>query len=138
MMMESAPGLVNWHPVNKVKRPGVHRLACLQAVACGSDTVQYFQWRKGRGSFEQFHGAVVDHLGTDDTRVFKEVAEVGEALGKLSNLAGTLVKTKAALLFDWDNRWAIQDVKALAAVLLSGRNFYGLEWTWMWWAPMRI
>lgn len=115
MMMESAPGLVNWHPVNKVKRPGVHRLACLQAVACGSDTVQYFQWRKGRGSFEQFHGAVVDHLGTDDTRVFKEVAEVGEALGKLSNLAGTLVKTKAALLFDWDNRWAIQDVKALAA-----------------------
>lgn len=115
MMMESAPGLVNWHPVNKLKRPGVHKLACLQAVACGSDTVQYFQWRKGRGSFEQFHGAVVDHLGTDDTRVFKEVAEVGESLRKLAPVAGTLVRTKAALLFDWDNRWAIQDVKALAA-----------------------
>lgn len=115
MMMESAPGLVNWHPVNKLKRPGVHRLACLQAVACGSDTVQYFQWRKGRGSFEQFHGAVVDHLGTDDTRVFREVAEVGQSLQKLAPVAGTLVKTKAALLFDWDNRWAIQDVKALAA-----------------------
>lgn len=115
MMMESAPGLVNWHPVNKLKRPGVHRLSCLQAVACGSDTVQYFQWRKGRGSFEQFHGAVVDHLGTDDTRVFREVAEVGESLRKLAPVAGTLVKTKAALLFDWDNRWAIHDVKALAA-----------------------
>ena len=114
MMMESAPGLVNWHPVNKIKRPGVHRLACLQAVACGSDSVQYFQWRKGRGSYEQFHGAVVDHLGTDDTRVFKEVAEVGELLKKLAPVAGTTVKTKAALLFDWDNRWAIWDVKALA------------------------
>lgn len=38
-----------------------------QAVACGSDTVQYFQWRKGRGSFEQFHGAVVDHLETGES-----------------------------------------------------------------------
>lgn len=48
MVMESAPGLVNWHKYNKLKRPGVHKLACLQAIACGSDTVQYFQWRKGR------------------------------------------------------------------------------------------
>ena len=114
MMMESAPGLVNWHPVNKLKRPGVHRLACLQAVACGSDTVQYFQWRKGRGSYEQFHGAVVDHVGTADTRVFKEVAEVGELLQKIAPVAGTLGKPRAALLFDWDNRWAIWDTKALA------------------------
>ena len=114
MMMESAPGLVNWQAVNKVKRPGVHRLACLQAAACGSDTVQYFQWRKGRGSYEQFHGAVVDHLGTDDTRIFREVAEVGELLKKIAPAAGTLVKTKAALLFDWDNRWAIDDAKAFA------------------------
>jgi len=114
MMMESAPGLVNWHKVNKLKRPGVHRLACLQAVACGSDTVQYFQWRKGRGSYEQHHGAVVDHVGTEDTRVFQEVAQVGEALKKLAPVAGTLVKAKSALLFDWDNRFAIWDVKALA------------------------
>ncbi len=114
MMMESAPGLVNWQPVNKVKRPGVHRLACLQAVAGGSDTVQYFQWRKGRGSFEQFHGAVVDHLGTDDTRVFREVAEVGGLLKRIAPVAGTLVRPRAALLFDWDNRWAIEDAKALA------------------------
>ena len=75
MLMESAPGLVNWHPYNKLKRPGIHRLFSYNAIACGSDTVQYFQWRKGRGSFEQYHGAVVDHLGTNDTRIFKEVAK---------------------------------------------------------------
>lgn len=114
MMMESTPSLVNWHMVNKLKRPGTHRLACLQAVACGSDSVQYFQWRKGRGSYEQFHGAVVDHIGTDDTRVFREVAEVGELLKKIAPAAGTTVKTRAALLFDWDNRWAIDDAKAFA------------------------
>lgn len=114
MMMESAPGLVSWQSVNKLKRPGVHRLACLQAVACGSDSVQYFQWRKGRGSYEQFHGAVVDHIGTGDTRVFREVAEVGELLTKIAPAAGTLVKSRAALLFDWDNRWAIDDAKAFS------------------------
>lgn len=113
MLMESAPGLVNWHMYNKVKRPGVHMLFSMQAVACGSDTVQYFQWRKGRGSFEQYHGAVVDHLGTNDTRIFKEVAELGGVLKNISKAAGTIIKAKTALLFDWDNKWAIEDMKGL-------------------------
>lgn len=114
MLMESAPGLVNWQECNKLKRPGVHMLASLQAVALGSDTVQYFQWRKGRGSFEQYHGAVIDHLGTNDTRVFREVAGVGEALEKLSDIRGTLVKAKTAMLFDWDNMWAIDAMAGLS------------------------
>ena len=114
MLMECAPGLVNWHEYNKLKRPGVHKLFSAQAVACGSDTVQYFQWRKSRGSFEQYHGAVVDHLGTDDTRVYKEVAEVGAMLDSLSNVKGTIVKTKAALIFDWDNMWAIDNMRGLS------------------------
>lgn len=113
MLMESAPGLVNWQQFNKVKRPGIHKLFSMQAIACGSDTVQYFQWRKGRGSFEQYHGAVTDHLGTDDTRIFKEVEDLGVALGKISKAAGTVIKAKAALLYDWDNRWAIEDIKGL-------------------------
>lgn len=114
MLMECAPGLVNWHEYNKLKRPGVHKLFSAQAVACGSDTVQYFQWRKSRGSFEQYHGTVVDHLGTDDTRVFKEVAEVGAMLDSLSNVKGTIVKPKAALIFDWDNMWAIDNMRGLS------------------------
>ena len=113
MLMESAPGLVNWHPYNKLKRPGTHRLSSLQAIACGSDTVQYFQWRKSRGSFEQYHGAVVDHLGKEDTRIFKEVAEVGSILKSISQVAGTTIKSKCALIFDWENRWAIEDMKGL-------------------------
>lgn len=114
MLMESAPGLVNWQGYNKMKRPGVHKLASLQAVALGSDTVQYFQWRKGRGSFEQYHGAVIDHLGTSDTRIFREVAEVGEAVKKLSPICGTLVNSEVAMIFDWDTMWAIDDMKGMA------------------------
>jgi len=114
MLMESAPGLVNWQPVNKLRRPGNHKLACFQAVASGSDSVQYFQWRKSRGSAEQYHGAVVDHIGTDDTRIFREVAEVGQLLKKAADVAGSVVESDVALLFDWDNRWAIDDMQGMA------------------------
>ena len=114
MLMESTPSLVNWQAYNKLKRPGVHKLASLQAVASGSDTVQYFQWRKGRGSCEQYHGAVVSHDGTENTRVFHEVSEVGEILKKIAPVAGSLVKAEAAILLDWDNRWAVDGACALS------------------------
>ena len=114
MMMESAPGLVNWRPFNKYRRPGVHELISMQAVATGSDTVLYFQIRKSRGSSEQWHGAVIDHIGTNDTRVFKEVAKVGVDLKTISEVAGAVSDNKVAILFDWDNRWAIDDAWALS------------------------
>lgn len=114
MLMESTPSLVNWHSVNKLKRPGILRASSIQTIGCGSDTVQYFQRRKGRGAAEQFHGAVVDHLGRDDTRVFKEVSEVGELLKKLAPVTGSRVASKAAVLFDWSNRWAIKDMQGMA------------------------
>lgn len=114
MLMESTPSLVNWHSVNKLKPPGILRASSIQTIGCGSDTVQYFQWRKGRGAAEQFHGAVVDHLGRDDTRVFKEVSEVGELLKKLAPVTGSRVASKAAVLFDWSNRWAIKDMQGMA------------------------
>lgn len=107
LLMESAPGLVNWQRYNKMKRPGVHEQFALQTIACGSDSVQYFQFRKSRGAAEQFHGAVVDHLGTDDTRIYKEVCKTGEVLKKLSELEGTVKRSEAAVIFEWDNWWAI-------------------------------
>jgi beta-galactosidase len=113
MLMESAPSIVNWQPVNKLKRPGMHILSSLQAVAHGSDTVQYFQWRKSRGSSEKLHGAVVDHSGRDDTRVFREVAELGQMLEKLDDVIGTSVPAQVALIYDWENRWAIDDLQGL-------------------------
>jgi beta-galactosidase len=113
MLMESTPSLVNWQPVNKLKRPGMHLLSSLQAVAHGSDTVQYFQWRKSRGSAEKLHGAVVDHCGHENTRVFRDVAEVGAVLRELDDLLGTTVKPDMAILYDWENRWAIDDAQAL-------------------------
>jgi beta-galactosidase len=109
MLMESTPSLTNWQPVSKLKRPGMHRLSSLQAVAHGSDTVQYFQWRKSRGSSEKFHGAVIDHVGHENTRVFADVSSLGQTLASLAEIIGTPVPAEAAILFDWDNRWAVND-----------------------------
>jgi len=109
MLMESTPSMTNWQPISKLKRPGMHMLSSLQAVAHGSDTVQYFQWRKSRGSSEKLHGAVVDHVGHEHTRVFRDVAELGEALEKLTDVVGTSVKAEVALINDWENRWAVKD-----------------------------
>lgn len=114
MMMESAPGVVNWRPYNKYCRPGVHKLISMQAIAAGSDTVQYFQIRKSRGSSEQWHGAVIDHIGTNDTRIFKEVASLGADLKNISEITGSVSDNKVAIIYDWDNRWAIDDAWALA------------------------
>lgn len=111
MLMESTPSVTNWHPVAKLKRPGMHILSSLQAIAHGSDTVQYFQWRKSRGSAEKFHGAVVDHCGHENTRVFREVSELGKILKKLDPIIGTTVKPDVAIIYDWENRWAIEDAQ---------------------------
>jgi len=108
MLMECAPSSPQWGQPRKRKRPGMHRLSSLQAIAHGSDTVQYFQWRKSRGSHEKWHGAVVDHVGHESTRVFRDVAQLGDALAKLDDVVGTTVPAKVAIIHDWHNRWAIE------------------------------
>ena len=108
LMMESSPSAVNWQPVNRLRKPGALMLQGMQALAHGSDSVQYFQFRKGRGGSEKFHGAVVDHAGTRETRVFREVAEVGRRLDALKALTGSAPESSIALIYDWENRWALE------------------------------
>ena len=132
MLMESTPSTTNWQPVSKLKKNGMHVLASLQAVAHGSDTVQYFQWRKSRGSSEKLHGAVVDHVGHEHTRVFREVTEVGAALETLREVVGMSVQPEVAMMYDWENRWAMHDAKGPRNVGLhfdeAVKRFYHPLW----------
>ena len=109
LLMESTPSNTNWQAVSKLKRPGMHRLASLQAIAHGSDSVQYFQWRKGRGGSEKFHGAVIDHNGKASGRVFEDVKQVGIALQKLNEICGTKTNARVAIIFDNKNSWALSN-----------------------------
>ena len=111
VLMESTPSHTNWQECGKLKRPGMHKLASLQAVAHGSDAVLYFQWRKSRGSDEKFHGAVIDHVGHEHTRVFRDVAEVGQTLPKLEEILGTMPKVRVCLIMDVENDLALRSMQ---------------------------
>lgn len=107
LLMECTPSVTNWRGISKPKRPGVHRAIALASLAHGSDAVMHFQFRKGRGSCEQFHGAYVDHSGNQN-RIFREMAEIGSELKDLAAVTGTQEPAQAAVVYDWNNRWCIE------------------------------
>ncbi|MCR2804855.1 beta-galactosidase [Paenibacillus soyae] len=109
MLMEQTPSQQNWQPYNSLKRPGVMRLWSYQAVAHGADTVMFFQLRRSIGACEKYHGAVIEHVGHEHTRVFRECAELGRELVQLGDtLLDSRVEAKAAIVYDWENRWAVE------------------------------
>jgi beta-galactosidase len=121
MLMESCPSATNWRAVAKLHRPGLHMLQSMQALAHGADTIQYFQFRKSRGGPEQHHGAVVDHEGSENTRVFRDIAEVGERLKGLDGLVGADTPASVALIHDYQVRWALEDARGF----LQDKTGYG-------------
>ena len=109
ILMEQTPSLQNWQPFNALKRPGVMRLWSYQAVAHGSDAVLFFQIKRSIGGCEKYHGAVIDHAGHENTRVFREVAELGLELEQLgSEVLGSVGTAQTAIMFDWENWWAVE------------------------------
>ena len=109
--MESTPSNVNWRDFAKLKENGTNMLSSLQAVACGADSVQYFQWRKSRGGPEKFHGAVIDHNGNSNTRVFSEVSKLGQKLLEIKNSFNSDIESDIAIIFDCENKWAMENAQ---------------------------
>ena len=109
MLMEQTPNQQNWFPFCKVKRPGEVRKLSWQAVAHGADTVQFFQMKQSLGGCERFHGAVIDHSGSEESRVFKETAALGAELNRVgARLMGSRVVAKVAIMFDWQSYWSLE------------------------------
>ncbi|MDF2988807.1 MAG: Beta-galactosidase, partial [Eubacterium sp.] len=109
MLMEQTPSQQNWQAFNSLKRPGVMRLWSYQAMAHGADTIMFFQLRRSIGACEKYHGAVIEHVGHENTRVFRECAQLGEELKKLGDkILGSRLKAEVAIVFDWDNWWAVE------------------------------
>ncbi|MCI9179520.1 MAG: beta-galactosidase [Lachnospiraceae bacterium] len=108
-LMEQTPSVTNWLSYNALKRPGMMRLLSYQAVAHGADTVLFFQMRRSIGACEKYHGALIDHAGHEYTRVFREMAVLGQELKELgSQVMGSRIRAKSAIVVDWDNWWALE------------------------------
>jgi beta-galactosidase len=113
LLMEQAPTHVNWRARNVTKRPGVMRLGSYQAIARGANGIMFFQWRASQFGAEKFHSAMLPHAGTD-TRVWHEVKALGAELKQLDGLLSSEIHAEVAILFDWENWWALeQDGKLL-------------------------
>ncbi|UQZ74508.1 beta-galactosidase [Niallia circulans] len=109
MLMEQTPSQQNWQPYNSLKRPGKMRAQSYQTIAHGADTIQFFQLRRSVGACEKFHGAVIEHVGHENTRVFREVRELGNELQNLGDeFLGSTIHSKVGIIFDWENYWALE------------------------------
>ncbi|AYJ46109.1 beta-galactosidase [Enterococcus casseliflavus] len=131
MLMEQTPSQQNWQPYNSLKKPGQMRAQSYQTIAHGADTIQYFQLRRSVGACEKFHGAVIEYVGHEDTRVFRETAALGAELAQLSDIIGTQTQAQVAVIFDWDNYWALEytsgptvDLKYVEQIHRYYRYFY--------------
>ena len=132
MLMEQTPSQQNWQAYSTLKRPGQMRAQSYQTIAHGADTIQFFQLRRSVGGCEKFHGAVISHAGTENTRVFREVKQLGKELEQLSSvLPGSQNTADVGIIFDWDNYWALEytsgpnvDLKYVDQIHQYYRYFY--------------
>ncbi|MDT0342455.1 beta-galactosidase [Streptomyces litchfieldiae] len=108
LMLESATGNNLTGGRNSARPPGQLRARSLQAVARGSDSVMFFQWRASRAGAERFHSAMVPHGGTR-TRTWREVTALGRDVRRLGDLTGGACDpAEVAVVWDWDSWWALE------------------------------
>jgi beta-galactosidase len=129
-LMEHSTSAVNWQPVNLAKAPGQLVRNSLTHLARGADGIAFFQWRASLAGAEKFHSALVPHAGTD-TKVWREVVELGELLGRLDEVRGTSVTAQVALVFDWQSQWATAltgHPSTLVDYDAEGQRWYAAFW----------
>lgn len=109
ILMEHSTSAVNWQGRNIAKTPGEMQRNALTHLGRGADAIMFFQWRASRSGAEKFHSAMLPHAGPS-SRVFREVTELGDRLGRLGELQGARTHAEVAVLYDWESLWA-QDLE---------------------------
>jgi beta-galactosidase len=105
LLMEQSPSAVTWRERNSSKLPNQMPTWSMQSLARGADGILFFQWRQAASGAEKFLTGMVPHGGRD-TRVFREIAQLGADLKDLHDLKGARVEAKVAMVFEWDSWWA--------------------------------
>jgi len=74
----------------------------------------------------------VDHEGSENTRVFRDVAEVGKRLAGMDAIVGTGTPAQTAVVYDWQIRWALEDVQGFlhnkTGYDRTVKQHYGILW----------
>jgi beta-galactosidase len=106
-VLEQQVGPIGWEMVRTPHR-GQLRLLTYQAIAHGAELVGYFRWRTARFGAEQHWYGILDPHGEPGGRygVVKELAT--ELRDARDVLAGATVAADAAIVHDYDSRFALQ------------------------------
>ncbi|GAA2464470.1 beta-galactosidase [Agromyces soli] len=118
LLLEQAPSGVSWREVNVPKAPGQMRIGSLQAIAHGSDGAMCFQWRQAKYGQEKFHSAMLGHRG-EASRTFQEAKAFGAELRRLEPVRGTGVRSRIALVVDYDSWWGSSAAESLPSQRLN-------------------
>jgi len=106
-VMEAQPGFVDWAQVSNALDPGETRAMAWQAIGHGADAFAFWQWRSALNGQEQYHGTLV---GPDGKPVpfYEEARRIGHDFAAAGTaLEGTAPASQAAILHDYDSRWAV-------------------------------
>ena len=108
LLMEHSTGAPSWQQRNRAKVPGEILRNALAHIARGADGVGFFQWRASVSGAEQFHTGMLPHAGTN-TRVWREVCELGDIVNRLAPIKGSPVApARVALLMDDESAWSYE------------------------------
>lgn len=105
MLMEHSTSAINWQPHNRAKRQGEMLRNSIAHVARGADAVMFFQWRQSLAGSEKFHSAMIPHAGVD-SEVWEQTLRLGDLLRRITEVAGSRVVARAAIVFDYQAWWA--------------------------------
>lgn len=108
LLMEQSTNALNWRTNNGEKPPGQMAALSMQAIGRGADGIMFFQWRQSRIGTEKFHSAMLPHAGLD-TRTWREVLALGAELQALPQLSADAGSARVAMVFDWENWWAVEN-----------------------------
>ena len=106
-VMEQQVGPLGWETIRTPRR-GQMRLHTHQMLAHGAEAISYFRWRSARFGTEQHWYGVLDHDGRPNRRL-RELSELARELEGLADLlAGTVPNAQAAIVYDYDSRFALE------------------------------
>lgn len=106
-IMEQQPGAINWGTLNPGVRPGTVRLWTWHALAAGADACVYFRWRPTLFAQEQYHSGLLRHDAEPATG-YHDVLALQTERELMAAVAAAPAAAEVALLFDFDDLWAIQ------------------------------
>lgn len=107
-VMEQQCGHVNWGRYNPSPRVEALRLWCWQAIAHGADALVFFRWRAIPYGQELYHSGLLKHDGEPGDG-FRVVHELSQHKALLEELQGAEVDAQVAMLFSYEDIWALEE-----------------------------